>query len=81
MRAVRIGGPIALIVIGLILALAISDMIPNVDLTMIGWIFVAAGAVWLVIELAMNSRSRRSVTEVQDTRPGGGTRAEYREDI
>ncbi len=81
MRAVRVGGPIALIVIGLILALAIRDSIDVVDLTMIGWIFVAAGAVWLVIELVMNSRSRRTVTEVHDTRPGGGTRAEYREGI
>lgn len=84
MRAVRVGGPIALIVIGLILALAVSDVIRGIDLTMIGWIVAGAGAVWLILELVMN-RPRTRVTEVRESRGGGpaGTvrREEYRDDI
>ncbi|OYO09354.1 DUF6458 family protein [Enemella evansiae] len=69
MRAARLGGPIALIVIGLVLALAIRDSISGVDLVMIGWIAAGAGAVWLLLELVMNRpRSTR-------------TREVYRDDV
>ncbi|OYN94017.1 DUF6458 family protein [Enemella evansiae] len=69
MRAARLGGPIALIVIGLVLALAIRDSISGVDLVMIGWIAAGAGALWLLLELVMNRpRSRR-------------TREVYRDDV
>lgn len=84
MRAVRVGGPIALIVIGLILALAVADMLSGVDLTMIGWIVAGAGAVWLVLELVMN-RPRSRVTEARESSGGiAGApvrREEYREDL
>lgn len=81
MRAVRVGGPIVLAVIGLILALAIADAIPNVDLTMVGWILFGAGVIWLVIELVMN-RPRSRTTEVRETRggiDGGAVRREERD--
>ncbi|OYO09827.1 hypothetical protein CGZ98_11880 [Enemella evansiae] len=69
MRAARLGGPIALIIIGLVLALAIRDSISGVDLVMIGWIAAGAGAVWLLLELVMNRpRSTR-------------TREVYRDDV
>lgn len=84
MRAVRVGGPIALIVIGLILALAVADMISGIDLTMIGWIVAGAGVIWLILELVMN-RPRTRVTEVRESRGGvagdGVRREEYREDL
>lgn len=84
MRAVRVGGPIVLIVIGLILALAVTDVLSGVDLTMVGWILAGAGAVWLVLELVLN-RPRSRVTEVRES-PGGvagapARREEYREDL
>lgn len=69
MRIARIGGPIALMVIGAILRFAVANMVPNVDLTMIGLILLVAGAIWLVIELLMAiPRSRRTSerTVVQD---------------
>lgn len=83
MRAVRIGGPIALAVIGLILALAVSDAIPGVDLTMIGWILFSAAVIWLALELIMN-RPRTRVTEVResrDTLDGGAVRREEQRDL
>lgn len=61
MRAARIGGPIALVVIGAILRWGVANMVPNVDLGMIGLILMGAGAVWLVLELILG-RPRSSVT-------------------
>lgn len=83
MRAVRVGGPIALAVIGLILALAVSDAIPGVDLTMVGWILFGAALIWLALELIMN-RPRARVTEVRESRggiDGGAVRREEQRDI
>ncbi|GMA30577.1 DUF6458 family protein [Litorihabitans aurantiacus] len=79
-RTARIGGPIALAVIGAILYFAVSDMIEAVDLTMIGLILMIAGAVWLVIELIVNRRRSAVTSErtsVRDPRaPGGVTQSE-----
>lgn len=59
-----IGGGIFLIVVGAILAFAVSDVIEGVDLTMIGYIFMGAGVVALVIALVMNrQRTNTSHTE------------------
>lgn len=83
MRAVRVGGPIVLAVIGLILALAVSDAIPGVDLTMVGWILFGAAVIWLALELIMN-RPRARVTEVRESRAGidgGAVRREEQRDI
>ncbi len=43
---------IFLLALGLILALAVTDNIANVDLTMVGWILAAAGALVLVLTAA-----------------------------
>ena len=81
MRAIRVGGPIVLAGIGLILALAVRGSIPCVDLTMVGWILFAAGLVWLVIEVLVN-RPRSRVTEVHESRaPGEAVRREEQRDI
>ncbi|MDO5495120.1 MAG: DUF6458 family protein [bacterium] len=68
-----IGLGIVLAVIGAILSFAVSDMIEGVDLTMIGYILMAAGAVAFLIGLVqtMMGRSARSSTVVQDN---AGTR-------
>ena len=52
----RLGGPIGLIVVGLILAFGINVAIQVANLYLIGVILAAAGAVWLVIELIANGR-------------------------
>lgn len=68
----RLGGPIALIVLGLILALAIADRISGVNLSLIGWILAGAGAAWLVLELITNGRRStvtRETTNVQSADP------------
>ncbi len=63
----RIGGSVFLLALGAILAFAVSDMIPNVDLTMVGYILMGAGAIGLVVSLFM-AQSARPAGRVSETR-------------
>jgi hypothetical protein len=67
-----IGGGIFLIVVGAILAFAVSDSVSGVDLTMIGYICMAAGVLALVISLVLNAQrtntTHREVIERHDDR-------------
>jgi hypothetical protein len=67
-----IGGGIFLIVVGAILAFAVSDAVEGVDLGMIGYICMAAGVLMLIIALVMNAQrshtSHRGVIERHDDR-------------
>lgn len=51
----RIGGTLALIAIGSILAFAVRDNIEAVDLTLVGYILIAVGAVGLVLGLILSA--------------------------
>lgn len=69
-----IGGGIFLIVVGAILAFAVSDSVDGVDLAMIGYICMGAGVLALIIALVVNAqRSNTSHREVierhEDRRP------------
>ncbi|QCU76876.1 hypothetical protein E7744_00460 [Citricoccus sp. SGAir0253] len=81
----RFGSSIALIAIGAIIAFAVQDVIPGIDLTIAGYILMAAGALLLVLSLVQMgaSGSRRRVTEarnVQDPDTGESiTRRETRD--
>ncbi|MDN5569699.1 MAG: hypothetical protein L0G22_00300 [Propionibacteriaceae bacterium] len=91
MRAVNIGGPIALGVIGAILYFAMSEMIQGVDTRMIGLILLVAAVIWLVLGLFLG-RPRSHVTtertnvqgtagEVRGGQPGSRvTEREVRQD-
>ncbi len=67
-----IGGGIFLIVVGAILAFAVSDAVSGVDLAMIGYICMAAGVLTLIIALVVNAQrtntSHREVIERHDDR-------------
>ena len=66
-----IGLGIFLIVVGAILAFAVRDSIDAVDLTMIGYICLAAGVVALIAAIIMNAQrnnsTHREVIERRDT--------------
>lgn len=69
-----IGGGIFLLVVGAILAFAVRDSIEAIDLTVVGYICMGAGALALIISLVVNSqRSNTTHREVierhDDTRP------------
>ena len=51
-----IGGGIALLVIGAILSFGVSDRLEGIDLTVIGYICMGAGALALILVTAFNSQ-------------------------
>ena len=54
------GGPIGLIVVGLILALAFNQQqVGPLEVTTLGWILVLAGALWLVLTLVQQNTKRQ----------------------
>lgn len=73
-----IGGSILLIVIGAILTFALHLRVGFVDLSMVGWIMMAAGLLGLIITTYIWSSRRRTV--VTD-RPAGYRRVEERTDV
>jgi hypothetical protein len=62
-----LGSGIFLIVVGAILAFAVRDSWDAIDLTMVGYICLAAGALAIIISLVVNAQSRKTThTEVID---------------
>ncbi|HRA05061.1 MAG TPA: DUF6458 family protein [Propionicimonas sp.] len=51
---------IVLLVIGAILSFAVRDAVPGVDLSMIGYICMGAGALALVLGLVTNAQATRT---------------------
>jgi len=68
-----IGGGILLIVIGAILAFAVSDSVDAVNLAMIGYICIGAGVLVLILAVVMNAQrsntSHREVIEHREVPP------------
>ena len=54
----QIGSSLFLLAAGAILAFAVQDSINGVDLTMVGYILVAVGALGLIVSLVLSGRSR-----------------------
>lgn len=61
-----IGAGIVLIAIGAILAFAVDVTVSGLDLRVVGWILIAAGAVGLIIGLVMMSNRRTGTATVQE---------------
>ncbi len=62
-----IGTSIFLLAVGAILAFAVTDAISGVDLTVVGYILMAAGAIGLLISmLVMNRTPRDRVVRERD---------------
>jgi tetrahydromethanopterin S-methyltransferase subunit E len=62
------GGPIGLIVIGLILALAFNEQqVGPLEVITLGWILVVAGVLWLVLTLVQQNTKRRHTTTATTT--------------
>ncbi len=69
-----IGGSITLMVVGAILAFAVRDNISGVDLSMVGYICLAAGVLWMIVTFALmaqrnNTTHREVIERHDDTRP------------
>jgi len=59
---------IALLVVGAILSFAVRDSVPGVDLSVIGYICMGAGALALILALVANAQStkRTNIVEHRD---------------
>jgi len=59
----RLGTAIILLALGAILTFALNVSVSGVNLDVVGWILMIAGALGIVLELALwGPRSRRTVT-------------------
>jgi len=76
MNYVNIGGPIALGILGAVLAFAVSDIIEGVDLTAIGYILIVGALIWLLLGLVFNSRGRSVSTAEHRTQTPTGEHIE-----
>ncbi|MBC7630334.1 DUF6458 family protein [Aeromicrobium sp.] len=56
-----LGGSIALIAFGAILAFAVQDRLAGIDLVAVGYICMAAGALGIVLSLVLNAQRDRGV--------------------
>jgi len=57
----KIGFSIFLLAVGAILSFAVKDAISGVNLAMVGYIMMGAGAIGLIITLIMMSSDRKSI--------------------
>jgi hypothetical protein len=73
-----IGLGIFLIVVGAILTFALNASVDTVNLEMIGWICMAAGALAIVLSLAVTRRATAgySARRVSHTDPATGSRVD-----
>jgi len=71
-----------LLVVGLVLALAVTDQVSGVDLTMVGWIMALVGALVIVLTAASMSRARGARSVATTTHSDGSqTVSERRTEI
>lgn len=62
------GGPIGLIVVGLVLSLAFTEQsVGPLQVNTLGWILVIAGVLWLVLTLMQQNTKRRHTTTATTT--------------
>jgi uncharacterized protein DUF6458 len=68
----RIGASLTLLAIGAILAFAVTDKLSGIDLTVVGWILMAVGALGLILTMVFwggaSGRRRERIVE-QDVTP------------
>jgi hypothetical protein len=69
-----------LLALGLILALAVTDSLSGIDLTMIGWILTLAGVLVIALTAVQANRARRSAA-VTTHADGTRTVTERRDDV
>ena len=59
----RLGTGIFLLALGAVLALAVDAQVSGIDLQVVGWILMAAGALGVVVEVAVWAPRRRRVVQ------------------
>jgi hypothetical protein len=70
-----------LLVVGLVLALAVTDRVNGVDLTVVGWIMAIVGALLIVLTAVTVGRRGTRAVETTTHRDGSQTVSERRTEI
>jgi hypothetical protein len=74
---VSLGAGIFLLAVGAILSFAIDVDVPGIDLTVVGYILMAAGLVGIILGIALIARRRQSVaTTSTSVDPATGSRVQ-----
>jgi Domain of unknown function (DUF6458) len=76
-----IGTGIVLFVIGAVLAFAVKIQLDWIDLSMVGYLFMGAGAVVFAIGMIFMLRKRKSVTTMHTDQAGGSATTERRTSV
>ncbi|WP_210506378.1 DUF6458 family protein [Naasia sp. SYSU D00057] len=79
-----LGAGIFLLAVGAILAFAVNVEVPGIDLTVVGYILMIAGALGIILGLVLMSRRRRSVATSRtavDPATGERLRRDVRDDL
>lgn len=71
-----VGLGIFLLVIGAILSFAVQDSVSGIDLTVVGYICMAGGALAILLSLVMGRGGATSTRRVSQTDPATGTRVD-----
>lgn len=76
-----IGFSIFLLALGAILAFAVNATLAGLDISVVGWILMAAGVIGLVLTMVVLApRRRRALTETTTT-PATGVTRQVTEDV
>ncbi|MGY1694596.1 DUF6458 family protein [Geodermatophilus sp. SYSU D00814] len=70
----RLGTAIVLLALGAVLTFALRVDVSGIDLQVVGWILMAAGALGIVLEVALWGPRRRRVTRTDAYAPGAPAR-------
>jgi hypothetical protein len=77
-----IGFSIFLLAVGAILAFAVDATVAGLDISIVGWILMAAGTIGLVLTMVvLTPRRRRTVTDTTSSTPTASVERQVREDV
>jgi hypothetical protein len=77
-----IGFSIFLLAVGAILAFAVDASVAGLDISIVGWILMAAGTIGLVLTMVvLTPRRRRTVTDTTSSTPTSSVERQVSEDV
>jgi hypothetical protein len=77
-----IGFSIFLLAVGAILAFAVDATVAGLDISIVGWILMAAGTIGLVLTMVvLTPRRRRTVTDTTSSTPTSSVERQVSEDV
>jgi hypothetical protein len=77
-----IGFSIFLLAVGAILAFAVDATVAGLDISIVGWILMAAGTIGLVLTMVvLTPRRRRTVTDTTSSTPTSTVERQVSEDV